>query len=225
MFKFLWQLLTGSSNTTIGSRRIYQSTRESSGTNARGTFSVEPLDLDDLPTHELPTHTVRRSPSAELHTNDGEPESLDCPSCGGPLEIDFIDQHRADKAANCPYCQRTVDLPDPANANSLFRTRERVIERPNERIVERVSQWSRHSSTELDSPGDWRSKADGLVSTLLESGCQEPIIIRGDKNSDQEWEFLGKEFSSREEFLDHVRQNFPGEMADRMLDLMDRAKG
>ena len=170
----------------------------------------------------FPTLSTTLRSSDEPDTAAGDSESFDCPSCGGPLEIDFIGQHQSDKVANCPYCRRTIDLPDATNANSRIRTRERVIERPNERIVERVSEWSQHSSTTLDWPEDWKSSLDEIGSDLLQSKWKELPFGQDHESSNQKWEINGKKFSSPEEMQAYVRQNFPPEMADRLLAMMDR---
>ena len=140
------------------------------------------------------------------------------------MEIDFIGQRQSDKVANCPYCLRTVDLPDAANANSRMRTRERFIERPNEKIVERVSEWSRNSSNTTDWPEDWKSSLDETGSDLLQSKWKELPFGQDHASSNKSWEINGRKLSSPEEMQAYVRQNFPPEMAERLLAMLNTAK-
>jgi len=61
---------------------------------------------------------------------------LQCPSCGGRTEVVMRDAGGRDRILSCLYCGTEVDLPE-----SRGTTRERVTERPGERVVERVTSW------------------------------------------------------------------------------------
>lgn len=66
----------------------------------------------------------------------GTDSRLQCPACGGLAEVALRDAGGRDRILSCPYCGTEVDLPE-----SRGTTRERVRQRPGERIVERVTSW------------------------------------------------------------------------------------
>lgn len=193
-----------------------------------------------LNSRAVPTRSTTLHSSDVTDTAAHDSQSFHCPSCGGPLKIEFIGQDKSDKIASCPYCQGTVDLPDAADAanplNSRIRAQERVIERPNEKIVERsierVSEWTERTSTGLDWPEAWKSDLGEMPTYLLRSkgndlflGPLDSQADTDDTNPIHQWEINGQRFSSSEEMHAYVRQHFPTDIADRMLDLMDRASG
>jgi hypothetical protein len=123
--------------------------------------------------------------------------ALQCPTCGGQTEVVYCGPGGRDRMLACPYCRTEVDLPEVRG-----RTHERVTERPDEKIVERVTQWE---GMEPELEGDaafarWDGAPDGTV----------------------EFELNGLTFDSRDDFERHLRDLLPEGVAQNVFAELDQ---
>lgn len=128
-----------------------------------------------------------------------EPKPLRCPSCGAAMRIEFSGPSR-DKAATCPHCGTTTDLPDAHGT-----TQERIVERPGEKIIERRTEWVSQSPIDPEQ-------------THIDSAQAPPNSVKLD------FKFDNKTFGSREDLRAYVEKTLPPEAAKEALLLMDSAR-
>lgn len=143
------------------------------------------------------------SPKPEVvRSEPAEALSLCCPNCGGECEVVYRGPKGRDRMLECSYCGTEVDLPEAHGV-----TRERVTSRPNERIVERVTEW-KGVAPELGGSGplpSWRENRGGV-------GESSPSI-----QAREVFEVNGRRFDSREAFEKHLRDTLPADMAKAVL--------
>lgn len=125
---------------------------------------------------------------------------LRCPACGRPCKPVLRGPEARDRVVACGFCGTKVDLPEARGF-----TREPVTERPDERILERVTQWE----SEAPDPGaSWT--ADGQGSTAASLAVAETFDVNGQR------------FESREAFEKHLRDLLP---EDAVVDVLSRISG
>jgi hypothetical protein len=136
-------------------------------------------------------------------TDGGE---LRCPACGGPSKAVFHGPEGRDRMLACGFCGTKVDLPEARGF-----TRERVTERPDERIVERVTQWESMGGETADPSASW--PADGRGSAGSHIAVAETFEVNG------------RRFDSREALEKHLRDILPEDAVASVLSRISGAQG
>ncbi|MGH0029070.1 MAG: hypothetical protein ACQGVC_04725 [Myxococcota bacterium] len=116
-------------------------------------------------------------------------EKLDCPTCGGQAEVVRQGPEGRDRILSCLYCGSEVDLPEVRGT-----TRERVTERPGERVVERVTSW------------------EGAEPELPDGAFAGDVEVS--------FETDGQSFGSIEEMERHLRGRLPDDVVEQALSAM-----
>jgi hypothetical protein len=170
-----------------------------------GTLRADsPLPAEaSLPDSAAPLAPLASGAAASRGPDGGE---LRCPACGGPCKAVLRGREGSDRMLACGFCGTKVDLPEARGF-----TRERVTERPDERIVERLTQWESMGGEAADPGASW--PADGRGSPGASIAVAETFEVNG------------RRFDSREALEEHLRDILPeGAVAD-VLSRISGAQG
>lgn len=122
----------------------------------------------------IPESAAPLAPLAPLASGAGPSRGTDgaelrCPACGGPYKAVSRGSEGRDRRLACGLCGTKVDLSEPRGF-----TRERVTERPDEEVVERVTRWESVGGEAADAgpagpaDGQGRSRSSRGVSEMFE---------------------------------------------------------